>query len=95
MREPSDIVGLKLRLRETLRHKLENAAATNKRSMNSEILYRLALTLEPEFEHLIAQIEERRQQEYDLLEARELAERLQQNQKLLDAVYKIILEGKS
>jgi Arc-like DNA binding domain len=40
-RKSTDTVQLKLRFSETLRRKLERAAARNNRSMNTEIIHRL------------------------------------------------------
>ena len=44
-RQPTDIVQLKLRLREDLRRKLEREAARTKRSVNAEIAHRLEMSL--------------------------------------------------
>lgn len=47
-RKPTDMVQLKLRFSETLRRRLERAAARNNRSMNTEIIHRLEESLAEE-----------------------------------------------
>jgi hypothetical protein len=44
-RKPTDIVQLKLRLREDVRRRLEREATRTKRSLNAEMAYRLELSL--------------------------------------------------
>jgi hypothetical protein len=47
-RKPTDIVNLKLRFTEEMRAVLEEEAKNNHRSLNGEIVHRLATTLGPE-----------------------------------------------
>jgi Arc-like DNA binding domain len=68
VRKPSDTVNLRLRLPEALRIKLVSEADRNKRSINSEILYRLGQTFGEEFLRFIAGIEEREEREKRALE---------------------------
>jgi len=49
-RRKTDVVQFKLRLMESLRKKLEVAARSQHRSLNSEILHRLESTFSPEIE---------------------------------------------
>jgi hypothetical protein len=44
-RQPTDIVQLKLRLREDVRRRLEYEAARTKRSLNAEMAHRLEMSL--------------------------------------------------
>jgi hypothetical protein len=46
-RKPTDLVPTMLRMEESLRKRLERAAKKNRQSLNSEMVERLALSLEP------------------------------------------------
>jgi hypothetical protein len=58
-RKPDDIVNLKLRFIEAMRARLEQEAKRNHRSLNSEIVHRLAISFGPEGAVLAQQYEER------------------------------------
>jgi hypothetical protein len=47
-RKPADLVPLLLRLREDLRHRLEQAAGRNQRSLNAEVAHRLEQSFQSE-----------------------------------------------
>jgi translation initiation factor 2 alpha subunit (eIF-2alpha) len=67
-RKPDDPIALQVRMVEGLRAKLANAAETNGRSLNSEILWRLGQTFDEEWGRLTTQMEEREKRNQDLLE---------------------------
>lgn len=67
-RKATDTVNLRLRLPEALRIKLVSEAERNKRSINSEILYRLDQTFGDEFLRFIAHQEERERTDQEMLE---------------------------
>jgi hypothetical protein len=67
-RKPADTVNLRLRLPEALRVKLESEADRNKRSLNSEILYRLDQTFGEEFLRFVTHQEERERTEQEMLD---------------------------
>jgi hypothetical protein len=46
-RKPTDLVPTMLRMEESLRKRLERAAKKNRQSLNSEMVERLALSMEP------------------------------------------------
>ena len=54
-RKPTDEVQLKLRFNERLRHRLERAASQNARSMNAEIVERLAQSFRQEAQKKLIQ----------------------------------------
>jgi hypothetical protein len=59
---------LRLRMPEVLRERLAHEAEKSQRSLNSEILWRLGLTLEKEWQELIAQREEAEKREQELFD---------------------------
>jgi hypothetical protein len=63
-----DLVQFKLRLPDPLRSKLTEAAQAADRSINSEILWRLELSLAPEWLDFVAKVEERERRERAVLE---------------------------
>jgi hypothetical protein len=63
-----DHTQFKVRLVEPLRSKLTGAAGAADRTINSEILWRLEQSLEPEWPDYIAKIAERQQHERTVLE---------------------------
>jgi hypothetical protein len=90
-RKPTDIVLLQLRLPEALRKRLANEAETSKRSLNSEVLWRLGQTLDDRWQEFIANIEKQKQDEQEFLErlranpeTRKLLEHLIANMKKKD-----------
>jgi Arc-like DNA binding domain len=66
-RKIDDIVALQVRLPEALRQRLVNEAEQSKRSLNSEILWRLGQTLEQEFQEFIAGVEKRQRNEQEFM----------------------------
>jgi hypothetical protein len=89
-RKPTDTVNLRIRLPEGLRKLLATEAERNKRSLNSEIVWRLGETLGPEGDFYIkehASMEERLAQELNkavklLIEDKEYIERLKEEMRL-------------
>jgi 16S rRNA C967 or C1407 C5-methylase (RsmB/RsmF family) len=67
-RDLTKTVNLRLRLPEGLRLKLANEAEKAKRSLNSEVLFRLTRTFGPEWERLVAAAEERQKREQRQIE---------------------------
>lgn len=67
-KKAADTVNLRLRLPEALRLKLVSEADRNKRSINSEILYRLDQTFGEEFLRFITHQEERERSDQELLD---------------------------
>jgi hypothetical protein len=57
-RNATDIVNLKVRFAEAMRARIEQEAKKNQRSLNGEIVYRLATTFGAEGVGLVAQFEE-------------------------------------
>lgn len=47
-RDPDDVISLQVRMTEAMRAAIEKAAKANHRSMNGEVLHRLAATFGPE-----------------------------------------------
>src|SRR5262245_718340 len=76
-RKPSDIAQFKLRIRESLRRQLENAAARNKNSINSEIANRLHASFQADnaraLDEIVADLDHIRQGFAVLLGADKLA----------------------
>jgi hypothetical protein len=65
---PDEVVQFKIRLPEATRLKLVAEAEAADRSLNGEILWRLDLSLTPEWEELVAKVEARKQLEQSFLE---------------------------
>jgi hypothetical protein len=63
-----DLVQFKLRLPDHLRLKLTEVAQSADRSVNAEILWRLELSLAPEWLDFVAKVEERERRERTVLE---------------------------
>ena len=67
-RKATDTVNLRLRLPEVLRAKVATEADRNKRSINSEILYRLDQTFGEEFLRFIGHQEEQERRDQEMLD---------------------------
>jgi hypothetical protein len=85
-RDATDMVNLRLRLPEELRHKLANEAEKANRSLNSEVLFRLTRSLGPEWGDLVSRAEERERQEQELIE------RMREDPKVQASLAKVIAE---
>jgi hypothetical protein len=85
-RKPTDTVNLRLRLPEALRVKLTSEADHNKRSLNSEILYRLDQTFGEEFLRFVTHQEEQERSE------QERFERIRQDPRMQEVIAKIIAD---
>ena len=85
-RKDTDVVNLRLRLPEGLRKQLDVAAEKSKRSLNSEILWRLGQTFGKEWMEFVGEIEEQERNE------KERAERFLNNPEARAKVSKIIAE---
>jgi hypothetical protein len=72
-RKPTDIVPLQVRMPEALRQSLAAEAERNKRSLNSEILWRLGQTMEEGWQKFIAEAELRKKDDDEFI-ARMLAD---------------------
>jgi Arc-like DNA binding domain len=66
-RHPTEIVALQVRLTEALRKELADEAEKNKRSLNSEILWRLGQTLDARWQEYISIIDKQHQDEQEML----------------------------
>jgi hypothetical protein len=82
-------ISFKLRMPEGLRQKLEAEAAEAKRSMNSEILWRLGQTFGEQWQRFIAGIEERERSE------QELRDRMMENPALQKIVADLIAKHRA
>jgi hypothetical protein len=82
-----DLVQFKLRLPDHLRLKLTEVAQAADRSVNSEILWRLELSLAPEWLDFVAKVEERERRERTVLE------RLRQDPSMMKRLEQMMTEN--
>jgi hypothetical protein len=90
-RKPTDYVQFKLRIRESLRRKIENAAAKQKHSANAEAVQRLSESFD--FERSRANTEARDTRIVNLLIGEKGEHEKQVTQLILHAVTEIFLRG--
>lgn len=72
-RRPTDIIPLQVRMPEALRQGLAAQAEKNKRSLNSEILWRLGQTMDERWQEFIGASERQKQDDEEFI-ARMLAD---------------------
>ena len=88
-RKPSETINLRVRMPETLRTTIAVEAAKAGRSLNSEILYRLGLTLDEQWQRFVAGIEKEEKS------VAELCERVINSPEMAQIVNKLIERDRS
>ena len=83
-RKPSETINLRVRMPEALRTTIAVEAAKAGRSLNSEILYRLGLTLDEKWQRFVAGVEEQEHRDQELLD------RALENPKLQETLRNVI-----
>ena len=88
-RKPSETINLRVRMPEALRTTIAVEAAKAGRSLNSEILYRLGLTLDEKWQRFVAGIEK------EATSVAELRERVINSPEMAQIVNKLIERDRS
>jgi hypothetical protein len=88
-RKPSETINLRVRMPEALRTTIAVEAAKAGRSLNSEILYRLGLTLDEKWQRFVAGIENEEKK------VAELRERVINSPEMMQIVNKLIERDRS